>query len=196
MAPCLCASARQQRARRVRFRRLSTLIWRVRWVSGTHIPQYSADLMNKHRRLLRVLVLIPGLLAASAALCAFNPQSYLDGKPQTKTDVQLYSVLIVGIDGEKPHENPVAITPGPHWLEIQAAPGEGSKRTSKSQTFVLKIEPCTRYYLGAHKDSPLLDKWKLVVDLVETIKGCDPADELKKFPDPSLPAAPKSPPAH
>ena len=65
------------------------------------------------------LFLIPGLLATSAALCAFNPQSYLDGNPRTKTDNQLYPVLVVGVDGVRPHANPVAVTPGPHWLEIR-----------------------------------------------------------------------------
>ena len=148
---------------------------------------------SRHR-----LFLIPGLLATSAALCAFNPQSYLDGNPRTKTDNQLYPVLVVGVDGVRPHENPVAVTPGPHWLEIQAPPADtmAGRRTPKSQTFVLKIEPCTRYFLGAHKDSPLVDKWKLVVDQVETVKACDPAEELKKFPDESLRAAPKPPAAH
>jgi hypothetical protein len=120
-----------------------------------------------------------GLLATSAALCATTPQSYLDGTPQTKTDPQLYPVQIVAVDGDIQNTTPVAVTPGPHWLEILAAPGD-PKRASKTQTFVLKIEPCTYYYLGAHKDSAVLDKWKLVVDEEDTIKACDPADELRK----------------
>ena len=62
----------------------------------------------------------------------------------------------------------------------------------KSQTYVLKIAPCTRYYLGARKDLLANGKWKLVVDQEETVGGCDPADELRKFPDPSLPDAPKA----
>ena len=149
--------------------------------------------MTKYRPLLLTL----GLVATSAALCGFYPQSYLDSNPRTKTDTQLYPVVVVGVDNVKPHEYPVVITPGPHWVEIQAPPAEsmGSSRVSKPQTFVLKIEPCTRYFLGAHKDSALVDKWKLVIDQVETVKGCDPAEELKKFPDPSL-AAPKTPAAH
>jgi len=149
--------------------------------------------MNNHRPLLLVL----GLLATSAALCAFNPQSYLSGNPQTKTDPGLYPVQIVGIDGAKPHDNPVAVAPGPHWLEIQAAPGDslGPKRIPKSHTYVFKIEPCTRYFFGAHKDSAVQDNWKLVVDQVEAVKGCDPADELKKFPDSSQ-AKPKTPVVH
>lgn len=145
----------------------------------------------------RPIFLVLGLFATSAALGAFTPQSYLDGNPRTKTDTQLYPVRVVAVDGVRPHENPIAVTPGPHWLEIQAGAGEASSptRTSKPHTYVLRIEPCTRYFFGAHKESPLLDKWKLVVDQVEIVKGCDPAEELKKFPDPSL-AAPKAPVAH
>jgi hypothetical protein len=150
--------------------------------------------MNKQRPLLLIL----GLLATSVALCGFYPQSYLSGDPRTMTDPQLYPVQIVGIDGVKPHDSPVAVTPGPHWLEIQAAPGDSlhANRISKSHTYVFKIEPCTRYFFGAHKDSPAVDKWKLVVDQVETVKGCDPAEELKKFPDPSTQPAAKIPAAH
>jgi hypothetical protein len=149
--------------------------------------------MNKKRSLLPIIC----LLATSVAMCAFNPQSYLSGNPQTKTDPHLYPVQIVGIDGAKPHDNPVAVTPGPHWLEIQAVAGDslGPKRIPKSHTYVFRIEPCTRYFFGAHKDSAVQDNWKLVVDQVEAVKGCDPAEELKKYPDPSQ-AAPRTSPAH
>lgn len=145
----------------------------------------------------RTIFLTLGLLATSAALAAFSPQSYLDGDPQTRTDTHLYPVRIVGVDGVTPHGNPVAVTPGAHWVEIQAPPADSMSRgrISKSQTFVLKIEPCARYFFGAHKDSPLADKWKLVVDKVEIVKGCDPDEELRKFPDPSQ-VAPKAPAAH
>lgn len=150
--------------------------------------------MNKQRSLFLIL----GLLATSGALCGFYPQSYISGDPQTRNDPQLYPVQIVGIDGAKPHETPVAVTPGPHWLEIQTGPGDSlhSNRIFKSHTYVFKIEPCTRYFFGAHKDSPAVDKWKLVVDQVEAVKGCDPAEELKKFPDLSTQPAPKSPATH
>jgi hypothetical protein len=140
------------------------------------------------------LLFILGLLAAAPALCASAPQSYIDGTPQTKTDTHLYPVRIVAVDGDIPHTTPVAVTPGPHWLEIESptAGNAGGKGAPKSQTFVLKIEPCTYYYVGAHKDSASLDKWKLVVDEEDTIKECDPAAELKKARDAQPPAAPKA----
>lgn len=181
--------------------------------------------MTKHRPLLLIL----GLLATSVALCAFYPQSYLDGNPKSGTDAHLANlspVQIISVDNVRPHDSPVAIAPGPHWLEIQTLPdvagtvlgdtrdpttyrGTGPReqatqsrstfatnRRQAIQKFVLKIEPCTRYYLGAHKDSAASEKWKLVIDEVEDVKGCDPAEELKKFPDPSLRTDPKAPAAH
>lgn len=142
----------------------------------------------------RFLLLVLGLGTTSAALCGFYPQSYLDGNPRTKTDTQLYAVRIVSVDRVTQRENPVSVTPGPHWLEVQIGPADGidSRQASKPQIYVLKIKPCTRYFLAAHSDSPLRDKWKLVVDAEEAVKACDPANELKKFPDPSLPDAPKT----
>jgi len=145
--------------------------------------------MTRHHSLIFIL----GLAATSPALCALTPQSYLDGNPQTKTDPHLYPVRIVAVDGGAPVGNPIYVTPGPHWLEI-VAPTGNSKMVAKPQTFVLKIEPCTYYYLGAHKDSALLDKWKLVVDEEDTIKECNPAEELKKAkaaPQPQPQVAPK-----
>jgi hypothetical protein len=127
-------------------------------------------------------LVVAGVLWSSDALCSSNPQSYLDGNPQTTTDAQLYPVRVAAVDGDMQFENPVRVYPGPRWLEIQLAPGSerSARLQSKSQTFVMKIEPCTRYYLGAHKDSALADKWKLVVDKTETVQSCDPAEELKK----------------
>jgi hypothetical protein len=130
--------------------------------------------MTSHRPLLLLL----GILATTTALCAANPKSYLDGHPQTKNDPQLYPVQIVAVDGAMQGNNPIHVTPGPHWLEVVGPKGRATE-APKSQTFVLKIEPCTYYYLGARKESALLDKWKLVVDEEDTIKECNPAEELR-----------------
>jgi len=135
------------------------------------------------------LVLVLGLLATMPALCALTAQSFIDGTPQTKNDPRLYPIRIVAVDGNQHHSNTIAITPGPHWLEVEPAPGAGNK-ASKTQTFVLKIAPCTYYYLGARKDPVVQDKWKLVVDEEDTIKECDPAAELKKARDAQPPVAP------
>jgi hypothetical protein len=139
----------------------------------------------------RMLFLVLGFLAASTALSAVAPRSYLDGNPKTRTDPHLNPVQIVSIDGEAQQKRPTPVAPGAHWVELQTIPG-GLGKSSATQTFVMKIDPCTYYYLGAHKDPDMLQKWKLVVDEEDTIKDCDPAEELKNArnnPSPSTPAA-------
>jgi hypothetical protein len=148
---------------------------------------YLADVMTSYRPLLIIL----GILATSTALCASGPKSYLDGHPQTKTDPQLYPVQIIAVDGTMQNDNPVRVTPGPHWLEV-VGPKGAATGAPKSQTFVLKIEPCTYYYIGAHKDSAVMDKWKLVVDEEDTIKECDPAEEIRNAKAASAQGAPKT----
>lgn len=143
---------------------------------------------------LRLPLLAACLLAGSAAWAA-GPQSFLDGNPQTKA-ANLYKVRIISIDGESQQQNPVALTPGPHWVEVIGPNGDKMGTTvDKSQTVVLKIQPCTYYYLGAKKDSPLMREWKLVVDSEETLTSCDPAEETRKAQAAAKVAPPKPRPA-
>jgi hypothetical protein len=143
----------------------------------------------------RMLFLILGLLAASTALSAVAPRSYLDGNPKTRTDPLLNPVQVLSIDGEALQKSPTPVAPGAHWVELQTTP-VGLGKMSRTQTFVMKIDPCTYYYLGAHKDPGMLRKWKLVVDEEDSIKGCDPAEELKNARNNPSPGAPAVHPAH
>ncbi len=132
--------------------------------------------MNKLLPVLTILV----FLASSAAAASSAPQSFLDGVPKTKTDLQLYPVTVIAVDGDLQHENPARVTPGPHWLQIAGPANEPRGIPTKPQTFVMKIEPCTHYYLGARKETETSHGWKLVVDQKETVGACDPAEEQKK----------------
>jgi hypothetical protein len=143
-------------------------------VAASPFHHHDPEIMTNYRPLFLML----GLLAAAPALCASNPKSYLDGHPQTKTDPLLYPVQIIAVDGIAQNGNPIHVTPGPHWLEV-VGPKPAAAAAPKSQTFVLKIDPCTYYYVGAHKESAIQDKWKLVVDEEDTIKECNPAEEIK-----------------
>jgi len=163
---------------------------RIEPAAASSLHHHDPEIMTNYRHLLLVL----GLLAATPALSAPTSRSFIDGTPQTKTDPHLYPVRFVSVDGNLHHSNTIALTPGPHWLEIEAMQGPASG-ASKTQTFVLKIQPCTYYYLGARKDPVVPDKWKLVVDEEDTIKDCDPTAELKKaqgVPPAQPPVVPKS----
>jgi len=136
----------------------------------------------------RPLFLMLGFLAASTALCAVAPRSYLDGNPRSGTDPHLQRVQIVSIDGEIQQHSPTPIAPGAHWVELQTTP-DGLGKQSRNQTFVMKIEPCTYYFLGAHKDPDMLQKWKLVIDEEDSIKACDPAEEIRNAKNKPAPGA-------
>jgi hypothetical protein len=111
-------------------------------------------------------------------------------------------------------DNPVNIAPGVHLVRLVLAseevrtgpsmlssngpkpssPGaqfgkwemkDRSVRRTDSQDIYMKIEPCTRYYLGAARETALAHAWQLVVDAKEPVAGCDPAAELKKAQAPS-----------
>lgn len=105
--------------------------------------------------------------------------SFLHGQPKTVTDVQLYPVRVVSVDGAMQFHSPVQVEPGPRLLVLEAAPS-GSARRTEMQTFAMRVEPCTRYYLAARRTSPMAAGWQLVVDAKETVAGCDPEAELKK----------------
>ena len=117
--------------------------------------------------------------AAALAACATAPLSYLDGHLLDRATLNRYGVRIVSVDGQIMLTNPVQVAPGPHHLVIEARPGEGA-RVPVQQSFVLKVEPCTRYYLAADRRSPLLSDWQLVVERTEPVGSCDPQEELKK----------------
>ena len=136
--------------------------------------------MNRHRRKFASALVAAIVVAAGCASTA--PLSYVEGVPWTKTDLTLHPVRLVSIDGhiefDRPHE-PVMVSPGVRTLVLEAAPSEGVQRHIQ-KTYALRIEPCTHYYLGARRDSPMQSDWTLVVDRKEPVAGCDPQEELKK----------------
>jgi hypothetical protein len=119
------------------------------------------------------------VLAAALAACGTAPLSYLDGHLLDRSTLNRYPVRIVSVDGQIEFRNPVQVAPGEHWVVVEAAPG-GGVRLQSQQSFVLKVEPCTRYYLAADRRSPLLEEWQLVVERTEPVGSCDPQEEMKK----------------
>ena len=124
--------------------------------------------------------LVTSAFACVLASCSTPaPLSFLESGPLTRAALDLYPVRVVAVDGSMHFRSPVAVAPGPHWLLLEGAPPRGM-RIGIQQSFVFRVEPCTRYYLAARRASPLLAEWSLVVDSTEPVTPCDPQKELEK----------------
>lgn len=118
--------------------------------------------------------------------CASAPLSFVEGVPQSRADSTLSPVRVVSVDGSIQFGGPgkpVQVSPGPRWMVFEAALGQGTRTVQKS--FLLKVEPCSRYFFAAKKKSPLDSDWSLIVDKKEAVVGCDVEEELKKAGLPS-----------
>lgn len=122
------------------------------------------------------------LLSLGVAGCASAPLSFVVGEPQTRTDPHLFPLRVVSVD-RKIHFNApdqaVQIAPGPRSLVLEAV-GGSSARGSAQRTYVLNIEPCTRYYLVAQRAGRMQFDWDLLVERKEPVAGCDPDEERSK----------------
>lgn len=148
---------------------------------------------------LDTLLLTAGLLAASTALSAASaPQSYIDGTPQSKNNPRVQAVRILSVDGAQPPTPPFAVYPGPHWITAVPQSAVPGKRV-QPETFVLKVAPCTYYYVAARNDAAFGGAWKLIVDGEDTMVQCNPAEEMRKAQaaaqTPAAPAAKAASPA-
>jgi hypothetical protein len=128
---------------------------------------------------------VASFLAAGALLagCSTAPLSYLEAGPLTRTDPKLYPLRIISVDGDysRQHSRPVA--PGPHSIIVAPPPLPGTRRIDE-RPFMLRVEPCTRYYLAARRESPVIHEWQLVVDATEPVAGCDAEEERRKLSQP------------
>jgi hypothetical protein len=122
------------------------------------------------------------LLLLTLAGCASAPLSFIVGEPQTRTDQNLFPVRVVSVDRQiyfgTPNQ-PVQIAPGPRSLVLEAT-GGSSAGGSAQRTYVLNVDPCTRYYLVAKRAGQMQFDWDLLVERKEPVAGCDPEEERKK----------------
>jgi hypothetical protein len=130
----------------------------------------------------RLCATLGAAAACALAGCSAAPLSFIEGDLQTHTDLTLYPVRVVSVDRQirfnRPRQ-PIALAPGSHSLVLQAVGGRGA-RGSAQKTHVLNVQPCTRYYLAARRDNPMLYEWDLVVEREEPVGACDAGQELKK----------------
>lgn len=120
------------------------------------------------------------LAAATLAGCAGAPSSYLyDNQVYYRAVRDRYPVFVLAVDGSSPSFRPVPIAPGEHTLRLDAtAVGGFSERVAKN--YPITIEPCTRYYLAAQRQSQLSQDWELVVERTFPVGGCDADAERAK----------------
>lgn len=112
-------------------------------------------------------------LATLLGACASSPLSYLESTVPSVSNGELLPVRIVSVDGTLQFSNPVAVEQGPRTL-VLAAPSIRSQPRSIQKFYVLKVEVCTRYTLGAERSDPTDTDWQLVVVRKEPVAGCKP----------------------
>jgi hypothetical protein len=132
------------------------------------------------------LPLLATVLPILLTACATAPLSFIDARPVEILQLDEYAVRIVSVDGEINFNKPnVQVHPGPRMLVLQA---DGfSVRTGLQQSFVMRIEPCTRYHLIAKRATPIDKDWKVVVQRREPVAGCDAKEEMEKARKAGLP---------
>lgn len=126
------------------------------------------------------VALAAALAVATLAGCASTPSSYLyDNQVYYRAVRDRYPLSILAIDGSSPAFKPAPIAPGEHTLRLDAtAVGGFSERVAK--TYPITIEPCTRYYLAAQRQSQLSQDWELVIERTFPVGGCDADTERAK----------------
>ena len=132
----------------------------------------------------RVPALLCGLVVAGVlGGCATAPNSYLyDRQVYYKAQLHRYPVSIVSIDNSGPAFHPAPITMGEHRLVLEAQPVAGFS-VPVQKVYTLAIAPCTRYYIAAQRQSPLMQDWDLVIERTFASGDCDLAKELQKARD-------------
>jgi len=134
-----------------------------------------------------VLTLVSVLLLCA---CSTAPLTILsDNQIYHRTEIHRVKVRVEAVDGIGSVLSPVYLEPGMHRVTIAAPPPSGF-REPVLKTYTLNLAPCTRYYIAADRVNPLTSDWKLVIEEVESVAGCDPALEWKKAGLPEQPPAP------
>lgn len=127
---------------------------------------------------IRTAALIPMSVLLLAG-CGTAPMSVLENHPFHRTHMHREPVTIVSVNGDFALESSRRVYPGVNTLVVEARP-VGGMRLPRQQSMAFNVEPCTRYYLAAERETSLSRDWKLVVDRKEEVAGCSPEEELAK----------------
>lgn len=127
----------------------------------------------------RTSIVLAVLGAASLAGCASMqsaPLSLLDGDPPgIRASSTLAPLTILSVDGKSYRSNPVQVAPGMRSVVLQWGPGPNPNRQ-----YSIPVEPCTRYFLAAERESVTARTWEMKIVSTEPVAACDPAEERRK----------------
>ena len=117
-----------------------------------------------------LVLMLAGLVSACGSL---TNTAYLDGAHEFgRADFKLHPVRVLAIDGDYTIDvNPVRAEPGLRKVRVEAAPVAGFREPTVKDV-ELSIAPCTRYYLAARRENPLMQDFQLVVQFTESIPDC------------------------
>lgn len=118
------------------------------------------------------------LSVAFLGACTMAPLSYLNGNPDRPLPNHEYPVQIVAVDQQANFKGPVQIAPGKHNVLVQIS--QSLVGAPSQKMLVVNVQPCTRYYITAKKDSIMENNWEPKVFDSENVGGCDASEELKK----------------
>ncbi len=122
---------------------------------------------------MRTAMMLTALALAPLGACTASHESVLTGYLyQPAVELNRFPVEIIAIDGSSRLDNVYRIEPGVHSLTLASRQSLRHNRVARQQTVEFTVQPCTRYYLAAQHESPLLDRWTMMIDYAEPIAGC------------------------
>jgi len=134
-----------------------------------HTPSHPV----RHRR--AVAAAAAAFVITAVAGCTTTPgeanlSALNDGRVQFPAINHRFAVRVVAIDDQSNNFRRPLIEPGRHEVRFTAPP-VALLTQSVEKTYTLDIQPCTRYYPAAQRDSAFESDWHLVIERVEPIGG-------------------------
>ena len=104
--------------------------------------------------------------------CASKPYCYVHGRPRIESlDENIYSVVIVAVNGKLRGDSKVRVDPG--YNEIAISPWNRRVRVfSDSMAFAVDIMPCKNYYVVARFEDQLSKNWVPQLIEITDLVGC------------------------
>ena len=114
--------------------------------------------------------LLAAVLAATGCAIPYTNNSELVGTRYHKAEIDTYPVMVTSVDGvSTPVRQRIWVEPGMREIEVEDPIHSGLPSSVKR--FRLEVQPCTRYYLVAVKDTRLSSDYEVRVDYTETLEG-------------------------